>query len=288
VAELRGGGARPPEPSTSADDAFFAESAASKNLLRTLRRVAEVPSHVWLEGEIGSGRGHAAWTLHHASPRADQPFVTLDVSHGFAWPARGTVVLPNVDELPEDLQRDLVRQLHHAPPDVRIVATASPDARIKVSEGRLRPELYYHLAVIVISVPPLRERPEDILPILRHALARFALRYHREAPTPAPQQVEKLTAHTWAGNIRELLNVAERAVVMGPEALDLEVVRRGPPGLPNLGPGFSLSDWLEGMERRVLIEALRRANGDRNEAGRLLGVERNTLRYKLNKYDLLG
>jgi DNA-binding NtrC family response regulator len=279
---------RPAPPDQPDDAVFHAEAPASKNLLRTLRRVAEVPSHVWLEGEIGSGRGHAAWTIHQASRQRGQPFATLDLNHPFAWPEHGTVVLPNVDDLPDDLQRDLVRQLHAVPPDVRLVATASPDARMKVTEGRLRPELYYHLAVIVLSVPPLRERHEDILPILQLALRRFGQRYRREPPTPTPGQVEKLVAHAWPGNIRELLNVAERAVVMGPEALDLEVARRGVPGLPNLEPGFSLSDWLESMERRILVEALRRANGDRNEVGRLLGVERNTLRYKLNKYELLG
>jgi DNA-binding NtrC family response regulator len=87
--------------------------------------------------------------------------------------------------------------------------------------------------------------------------------------------------------VRELLNLAERAVVMGVEAFDLEVVEAPTEGLPKLEPGFDLAAYLEGVERRILIDALRKSGGDRNRAGRLLGVERNTLRYKLNKYGLL-
>ncbi|MCB9666215.1 MAG: sigma-54-dependent Fis family transcriptional regulator [Alphaproteobacteria bacterium] len=266
---------------------FFAESPASRELLETLTRVAGVPSPVWLEGEIGSGRGHAAYTLHSLGRDPDAAFTTLDVARFDSWPSRGTVVLPNVDDLPDDLQRDLLRRLEHKPDGVRLVATAGPDARTQVAQGTLRPELFYQLGVIVIRVPPLRERVEDIVPMLRAALRRFGERYGRVPPDILPDQEASLRAHAWPGNIRELLNVAERAVVLGNEALQLEVVRRPSLNMPRLEQGFSLATYLEGVEKRILVEALRRANGDRTLAGKLLGVERNTLRYKLNKYDLL-
>lgn len=197
------------------------------------------------------------------------------------------VILPNVDDLPDDLQRQLVRALAAVPPDLRVVATASPDSRRLVHEGQLRAELYYKLSVVLVQVPPLRQRIEDIVPLFAQALARYAERYHRPLPPIGRELEHRLQSHSWPGNIRELANLAERTIVLGTDAADVEVIDRPPPGLPSLEPGFSLSDYLEGVEKRILIEALRQAGGDRAQAGRLLGVERNTLRYKLNKYGLL-
>jgi DNA-binding NtrC family response regulator len=275
-----------PVTKQSLDDTFEASSPAAQELLSLLRRAADVPSPVWLEGEIGAGREHAAYALHRLRD-AEAPFVVIDVSRDTPWPETGTVVLPNIDSLPTDLQRHLVRRLQHVPQGVRIVATASADARQRVSEGALDPELYYKLAVIVVQVPPLREREEDILPLLKLALQHFAARYKRPAPTVTSEHEERVLAHAWPGNIRELLNVAERAVVLGEDALRLELVRRSTPGLPTLEPGFSLAAHMERIEKRILAEALRKADGDRAVAGRLLGVERNTLRYKLQKYKLI-
>lgn len=268
------------------DANFSAAAQSSQELLTTLQQVADVPSNVWLEGEIGAGRGHAAYTLHRLG-RPDSPFTTLDLAREAPWPESGTVVLPNVDDLPADLQRALVRRLRAVPPEVRLIATAAPDALQRVREGVLNSELYYALAVIVIRVPPLRDRVEDIGPLMQLALETFSKRYKRPVPDVAADHLERLKMHSWPGNVRELLNVSERAVVLGTDALDLEVVRRPTPGLPRLEPGFSLAQYLESVERRILMDALRRTGGDRTAAGRLLGVERNTLRYKLNKYDLL-
>ncbi len=283
-----GGPERPPGPAGASDPPapFAASSPASRALLDTLERIADVPTPVWLEGEIGAGRGHAAATL-HALGRPGRPFVTWDPSRPVPLPSDGTVLFPNVDDLAPDLQRALVRQLQELPSGARPVATAGPDALHKVHEGTLSRELYYALAVLVVPVPPLRDRPEDVVPLLEDALARFGATYGRPPPRLEPSHADLLLAHAWPGNIRELLNLAERAVVLGPEALRLEVVRRASPGLPRLEPGFSLSDYMESIERRILVEAMRRAGGDRNAAGKLLNVERNTLRYKLNKYGLL-
>lgn len=264
---------------------FIAEAPSARALLETLRRVAGVLSPVWIEGEIGSGRVFAAETLHRFG-NSDAPFSIRDPASSADWPTSGTVVLPNVDDLPEDLQRSLARALSQVPPGVRVVATASPEGRRLVQEGQLRADLYYALSVVVIQVPPLRERTEDILPLLEQALGRFAKRYNRAVPVLPPDVQEQLLRHAWPGNVRELLNLAERMVVLG-DPNRVEIVERAPPGLPPLEPGFSLSGYLESLEKRILIEALRKSGGDRAQAGRLLGVERNTLRYKLNKYGLL-
>ncbi|MBX2798428.1 MAG: response regulator [Myxococcales bacterium] len=267
-----------------------AESQASKDLTAMLQRAAGVPSAVWIEGELGSGRAFSARTLHRMGDEEqgnDTPFTIRNVAREEPWPEAGTVLLPNVDDLAEDLQRELFRQLQSLPVGVRVVATARPESRRLVAEGGLRPELFYQLAVVLISVPPLRRRVEDIELLFVEGLSMYAERYGRPLPTLPPHAMEQLERHYWPGNIRELLNLAERTVVLGPEGFNLDVIEDSGPGLPKLETGFSLASYLEGMERRILVEALRRSGGDRAAAGRLLGVERNTLRYKLNKYGLL-
>lgn len=273
-------------PLETANSPFIARSPASRRFLATLKQSANVPSPVWIEGEPGAGRGHAALALHHIS-RSSEPFTVRDLGRDEPWPSHGTVVLQNVDQLPDDLQRQLHRSLTHVPDGVRLIATSGPGARRRVAEQSLRPELFYKLAVIVVEVPPLRERPDDILPMFDGALASLAGRYGRQIPTITEAQRRKLTQHSWPGNVRELLNLAERAVVLGGRSMDFDVVQGSAPGLPSLEPGFSLAAHMEGVERAILEEAMRLAEGDRTQAGRLLGLERNTLRYKLNKFDLL-
>jgi DNA-binding NtrC family response regulator len=181
----------------------------------------------------------------------------------------------------------LHQQLRAVPERVRLMATALADGRNRIRDGTLRPELYYRLAVVVIPVPPLRHRQEDIARLFRAGLESYGARFGRPVPEVTPRMRDLLERHYWPGNLRELFNLAERTVVLGADGFNLEVIDPPGSGLPKIEPGFSLSNHLEEVERRILIEALRRAGGDRTEAGRLLGVERNTLRYKLNKYGLL-
>jgi len=275
-----------------ADEAFVAQAPSSKGLLSTLERAGGVPSSVWLGGELGSGRTYAARTLHRlGDPAGTTPFQVLNPRQLPAeWPEAGTVVLPNVDALDADQQVALSNELNRVPHGVRVIATAADDGRQQVASGQLRPEVYYKLAVVVISVPPLRQRKEDIRPLFDAALNHYSERYGRPRPEVPERIYRDLELHYWPGNIRELRNVAERAVVLGEQGLEVGVIATsdaGGSGMPKLEPGFSLSRYLEDVERSILEEALRQTGGDRNAAGRLLGVERNTLRYKLNKYDLL-
>lgn len=271
------------------DAPFVAHAPSSIRLRDELHRAAGVPTPVWIEGEMGSGRGYCAQQLHEFGNQGgdEAPFHIYDVARVTEWPESGTVLVSNVDDLPDDLQRKLYRDLQHVPENVRVVATAAPEGRRMVAEGRLRQELYYALAVVVVTVPPLRERREDVVPLVHLALDTFAERYHRTRPALSEAQAKRLTEHSWPGNIRELVNLAERAVVMGAGAFDLEVIDAAPAGMPKIEPGFQLSTYLESVEMQILVEALRKADGDRTRAGKLLGVERNTLRYKLNKYGLL-
>lgn len=282
-----------PEPADdlpAPDPEFIGRSEASRALFSTLERAAAVPSPTWIEGEVGSGRTYVARTLHRLAERiAGQsvPLVVRPPDRIGEWPTEGTVILPQVDDLHPDTQLELHRDLQQLPDGVRVVATARPDGRRRVAEGALRPELYYRLAVVVVSVPPLRRRTEDILPIFERSLAEFCGRYDRPVPSLSPRIREGLLRHHWPGNIRELTNLAERAAVMGEEGASFEVAEEVVVGMPRIEGGFNLNDYLESVERKILAEALRLANGDRSAVGRMLGVERNTLRYKLNKYGLL-
>ncbi len=281
ISSLRGEGEPDDDP-----EAFVARAPRSKALLDDLRRAATVPSRVWIEGEMGSGRVYCARTIHALSGDPG-PLHIMDPGVPFTWPEQGTAVLPNVDDLPADLQRQLARRLQGVPSTLRLITTASPDSRALVTKGQLRADLYYALAVVTVEVPALRDRREDIRPLFERALDRFSQRYGRPRPQPDETSWRDLERHAWPGNVRELLNAAERMVVMGTHGASISVIEPTSRGLPNLEPGFSLSAYLEETERRILEEALRLAGGDRAEAGRMLGVERNTLRYKLNKYGLL-
>ena len=153
-------------------------------------------------------------------------------------------------------------------------------------------ELIYRLAVIPIDVPPLRDRPADILPLIKHFAARTATALGRPPVLPMPAQEERILSHTWPGNIRELANLVERAGVRGVDAYDDLPPARSRPGvdgaIPSFSPGFDLSAWLEETERALLVRAIEEARGDRARMCMMLGLERNTLRYKLKKYGLLG
>lgn len=273
----------------SAPQPFIATSPAATTLLQQLNAVAKTPSATLLHGEVGTGRVFCARTLHHFAHDGASD-IPLMVHHAplTDWPVAGTVVLSNVDTLPIERQRQCVAVLHDKPDNVRVLSTASPDFRRRLDDGEFLSELYFRLAVVEIHVPPLRERTEDIVPLFTQAFQDFARRFHTNKAKIDGFDLSELERRRWPGNLRELRNMAERAVIFGMEALaPPATTRREPRRGPPLGPGFSLSDHLDTIERNLILEALRRSKGDRNGACLLLGVERNTLRYKLKKYDLL-
>jgi DNA-binding NtrC family response regulator len=151
-------------------------------------------------------------------------------------------------------------------------------------------ELYYRLAVLVIDLPPLRERAADIPALVEQLVEQRAKALGRAPILPDPRQLAALQRYAWPGNLRELAAVVERALVFGPGAWEVAgaPASAAPGAEVTLGEGFSLAQHLEDIERALLERALEEAGGDRVEVARLLGLERNTLRYKLNKYGLLG
>jgi DNA-binding NtrC family response regulator len=176
---------------------------------------------------------------------------------------------------------------------VRIVAATNKDLAKEVKEGRFRQDLYYRLRVIPIEIPPLRERREDIEPLLSAFIRHFNGEFHKSVQGIAPQALERLLAYPWPGNVRELRNAVERAVLLfDGELLTLgdlpgEILGRnataGAAGSFELPPG-GLS--LEELEREMLRQALARAGGNRTRAAKLLGMNRDQIRYRIQKFGL--
>ena len=295
-------------------------SEAMERLRGQVRALADTDADVLLIGETGSGKEVVARALHDFGPRAKGPFVAINcgavpadiieselfghVAGAFtgAQKARtgklefadgGTVLLDEIESMPLDLQVKLLRAIDTrsierlgsnvvVPLDLRFVAASKSNLAEACREGRFREDLYYRLNVVALSIPPLRERREDI-PLLFHHLAREARgRYRREIPDLEGGILAALLAHDWPGNVRELRNAADRfvlgldEVVPGAAVLD---------GLAGLGEG-PLAGRLEAVEKSILEAELRRHGGSLKATYEALGLSRKTLYDKLQRHGL--
>lgn len=314
-------------------DEVVAVSAPMRRVLDLVERVARVDSTVLLLGESGSGKGVIARLLHRLSPRAQGPFVKVDCasipeslmeselfgyeSGAFTGARRagkeglieqaqgGTLFLDEIGELPPGLQAKLLQVIQErrftrvggvrpVEVDVRILAGTHRDLQEMVRQGQFRPDLYYRLHVVPVTIPPLRDRPEDIPVLARHFLDRFRVRYGVERHLH-PEVVEAFLRYSWPGNVRELENMIERLVVTaeGP------VIRLSdlPPALWGGARGavprvevhgiMPLKEALEEVERQLLTQALR-LYGSTTRVGEALGIHQSTAVRKLQKLRLRG
>jgi two-component system response regulator AtoC len=214
----------------------------------------------------------------------------------------GTLLLDEVAEIPITLQAKFLRAIQErevtplgssrpVPVDVRLIAATNRDLDTEVRDGRFRQDLFYRLNVVHIALPPLRERREDIPLLVEHFLARYAEQYGMEPRILSPEAAAALQEHDWPGNIRELQNAIERAFALSPSGViglaDLPpaITRVAPPPTPSSaddGPLPTLAD----AERELIAATLRKAGGNKNEAARLLGIDRQRLYRKIEKYRL--
>ena len=304
------------------------ESPAIADVNRQIAMVAPTPATVLIRGESGVGKELVAAAIHHASPRRDGPLVCLncaalsptlleselfghekgaftgatDRKRGkFEAADGGTLMLDEIGEMDAELQAKFLRVLEghpfervggHEPirTDVRIVAATNRDLEAMVKKGEFRGDLYYRLQVIEIVVPPLRERGRDCLAIAEHFLHRFNREMGRRVEGLTEGAKRKLIDHPWPGNIRELKNAIERAVVLNTKAMidadDLALAPRSPAvtSAQDDGEVAAVELPLAELERRQIERVLRHTDGNKSRAAAILGIERSTLDRKLKRY----
>jgi len=310
---------------------LIGESAAMNELRELVARAGPSDSVVLVEGETGTGKERVARALHLASGRKGR-FVAVNCAAipaalleselfgaekgaftganarrigRFEQADKGTLLLDELGELPLELQAKLLRVLEQreverlgsslpVKVDVRVVAATHRDLRKLVAEGKFREDLYYRLAVFPLHVPPLRERPDDIVPLARAFAAE--LRGAASELTVAPAAEQALRAHAWPGNVRELRNFVERLHLLrdaGPLALDADAARLLAPapaaagGIHGLG-ALSYRELCEEAERAILREALAKCGGNVAAAARLLKVDRGNLYRRIKALGVEG
>lgn len=321
--------------------------AAMAEVLETARTVADTRATVLLLGESGTGKSLLARALHGSSSRAEEPFVVVncgalpgplleselfghakgaftgavqDKLGRFELASTGTLFLDEINSAPPELQIKLLRVLQERSfervgenttrlTDARVVAASNQDLMAEVRAGRFREDLYWRLNVVSLELPPLRARPADLAMLVERFLEDFSREYDRPLPALSPEAMGAVAAYEWPGNVRQLMNALERAVLLaaGPEIqlhnLPIEL-READQARSLSGPGVSLEAGLQvlaglaelptlkealaGPERAILVRALELARGSRKDAADSLGINRTTLFNKMKKYALMG
>jgi len=308
---------------------MIAEDLRTRELVELANRVAGSDATVLIGGESGTGKEVLARHLHCRSPRVDGPFVAINcaaipdnmleailfgyekgaftgalrASAGkFEQAQGGTLLLDEISEMSLPLQAKLLRVLQEREVerlggrdviqlDVRVLATSNRLLREEVAAGRFREDLFYRLNVFPLTLPPLRDRPRDILPLARHLLERQQ-RSGGAVPTLEPEAEAQLLAHRWPGNVRELDNLMQRAGILcnGERIVAADIHFGTLDG--EIAPAVTcddsdatgrLTDDLRSVEEQMILDALRSGHGSRKQAAEILGISPRTLRYKLQK-----
>lgn len=312
-------------------DSIIARSRKMQEVLRTVSMVAPLKTTVLITGESGTGKELIARALHYHSPRAHRPLVTLNCAAipenlleselfghergaftdahtrkigQFECADGGTIFLDEIGEMHPATQAKILRVLEQGEflrvggtqpirVDVRVVAATNRDLHEGIREGRFRPDLYYRLNVVSIHLPPLRERREDILPLIRHFLGRKAQELGVAQKTFTNEALDFLLAYSWPGNVRELENVVERAIVLStgremgradlPEYIAQKTDLSHPVQQSVLRGETSLSEAVDQFEQALIRRALEQAGYNQTRAAQILGTTRRILKYKMDK-----
>lgn len=311
-------------------DSFISHSAKMEEVLSVAARAADSKATILITGESGTGKEVLAKSIHYVSPRKEKPFIAVNIpalpetlleselfghekgaftgadkakKGRFELADGGTIFLDEIGDIPINLQVKLLRVLQehqiekvgsseNINIDVRIIAATHQNLEGKIKDGSFREDLYYRLNIVSLHIPPLRERREDILPLIDYFIEKYAKENNRNKLTLSKEAVDSLIKYNFPGNVRELENIIERAVVLcRSETITLN-------DLPNIVKGFkaeeeilqkesgSLIDQVEELEKKLIFDALSSANGNQSQAGRMLGLTERNLRYKMQKYGI--
>jgi two-component system response regulator HydG len=307
---------------------IIGQSKAMVKLLETVEQVATTEATILITGESGTGKEMIANALHYNSSRKEAPFIKINCAAltetlleselfghekgAFTGADRrregkiiqaqgGSLFLDEVSEMSPAMQVKLLRVLQEREltrvgghdvikVNVRLIAASNKDLKKEMEQKRFREDLFYRLNVVALNVPPLRERREDIPLLAQHFVQLFAEKNSKTIKGFSPQAIEKLVKYNWPGNIRELMNAVERAVVLSRakflDADELALMMAddhsvGDGGKQNLPGNLPLEE----VEKRSILEALDACGGNKSEAARRLGITRKTLRKKLDKYE---
>jgi two-component system response regulator AtoC len=300
-----------------------------KELSAQIDRIALSDVTVLITGESGVGKEIVAREIHRRGKYAQEPFAAVNIGgiheglmeselfghekgsftgalarkQGlFELAGRGSLFLDEIGEMPMPLQVKLLRVLQERkirrlggnddiPVNARIISATNRNIETLVKEGKFREDLYYRLNVFRLAIPPLRDRAEDIPLLAEHLLKKLSFRMGRPLPPLSPEAVEKLQGYPFPGNVRELENVLERALIYRErgdiEAADIDLRQPGLPAVPGAGGENALAaPSLENIEREAIRRALTRSRGNRTRAATELGVSRKTIINKIKIYGL--
>jgi DNA-binding NtrC family response regulator len=312
---------------------IYAESPSMKKLLELTRQVAKSDATVLILGESGTGKELIARMLHIESNRRDRKYVIMDCGatpstlieaelFGYTKGAftgamkdkrgiieeadTGTLFLDEIGNISPEMQTRLLRvlesgqfraigQVDQRQVDIRVIAATNVDLRQKVKDGTFREDLFYRLKVITIELPPLRDRKEDIIGLARMFLVEFSNKSARKITGFAKEAIDMLMAHQWPGNIRELKNVIESAVVLSKgDTIDESVIlltdmqddTPAPAAAVSSTDGEADLNPLELQEKAMVMDALKKANWVQKDAADILGISRRVMHYKIRKFGI--
>jgi two-component system response regulator HydG len=312
-------------------------STGMRGIYESIRKVAEATSSVYIYGESGTGKELIARAIHRESARRDGPFVKVNCSSlaeglleselfghekgaftgairerkgRFELAHEGTLFLDEISDIPLSTQVKLLRVLQEKEIErvggertisvnVRIISATNRDLPPLVEKGEFREDLFYRLHIIPIEVPPLRERKEDILPLVTHFIHSISAEMAKPVESISDEALELLMRYNWPGNIRELENMIERAIVLCEGGrLDAQLFpiserlapRQNSAGTLSVPPvgTITLDNALERIERAMIEDALEKSGGVKTRTAELLGIKTSALYYKLEKYGLSG
>ncbi len=302
-------------------------SASMQQVVRTVERIAPSDATVLITGESGTGKEVISDLVHALSPRSKGKIVKIncaaiprelieselfgsvkgaftgansDRDGYFRQADGGTLFLDEISEMPIDVQSKLLRVLQDQEvrpvgsktsykTNCRIIAATNRRPEDAIKDGKLREDLFYRISALSVYLPPLRERRDDIMPLANSFLKRFSAQANREIRGFKPDAIERLTAFDWPGNIRQLQNEVQRAVLLSEgddvSAADLSITDVRVSASPNEGSDTSFT-LLEGVERNAIVSTLRETNGNKLETAKRLGIGRQTLYNKIKAYGI--